>query len=80
MTVTCSRCGRTWPRDPALEVECPKCGAGIGRPCVARRPSGHVASAAFAGISVHAERDQLALETVEGFEVCGSSQDQELEP
>jgi hypothetical protein len=23
MTVSCSSCGETWPRDPALEVPCP---------------------------------------------------------
>jgi hypothetical protein len=38
--VTCNNgCGRTWPRDPAYEVACPTCRAGIGSPCM--RPSGH---------------------------------------
>jgi len=23
MTISCSRCGEEWPRDPALEVVCP---------------------------------------------------------
>jgi hypothetical protein len=53
-------CEKTWPRDPALEVVCPTCGAAVGRPCVARRPSGHVHSRKFAGLDVHNERDLLA--------------------
>lgn len=49
----CNGCGEEWPRDPALEVECPDCKAGIGSPC--RRPSGHVCG-------IHASRDCLAME------------------
>jgi hypothetical protein len=56
-------CGRVWPRDPVLEVACPRCAAPPGSPCVARRPSGHVHSAAFAGLPDwgHDERDLAAL-------------------
>jgi hypothetical protein len=41
VTVACLNegCGRTWPRDPVLEVACPSCRAPAGRAC--RRPSGH---------------------------------------
>lgn len=51
--VTCTRCGQSWPRDPALEVACPDCGAAVGRRC--KRPSGHVA------MDVHAARDRAAM-------------------
>ncbi len=53
--VTCSRCGLTWPRDPALEVACPECYAKPGRIC--RRPSGH----RLFGGGVHGKRDALAV-------------------
>lgn len=53
MTVTCSQCGETWPRDPALEVACPTCHAPVGRRC--KRPSGH-------GCSLHHTRDQAAMD------------------
>ena len=33
MAVMCGLCGRIFPRDPALEVPCPKCGAGVGYKC-----------------------------------------------
>ena len=56
MTVTCRYCGQTWPRDPALEVECPVCQARVGVKC--RRPSGH-------RCVLHAGRDQRAMD--EGF-------------
>lgn len=56
MTVACKRCGQTWPRDPALEVPCPQCGAPVGVRC--RRPSGHGGN--FVG--VHAVRDQAAMD------------------
>lgn len=49
----CSRCGETWPRDPALEVPCPSCPAGVGVWC--KRPSGHKAA------SLHSERDRAAM-------------------
>ena len=45
-----------WPRDPALEVPCPCCGAGIGRMC--RRPSEH---RTFGG-EPHAQRDKAAMD------------------
>jgi hypothetical protein len=40
MTAHCLKdgCTRTWPRDPATEIACPDCGAGIGKKC--KRPSG----------------------------------------
>lgn len=47
-------CGREWPRDPALEVQCPECRAPIGSPC--KRPSGHPVFAR----GVHGRRDLLA--------------------
>jgi hypothetical protein len=53
MTTRCNACGEEWPRDPAFEVECPDCKAGIGSPC--RRPSGHACA-------IHASRDRLAME------------------
>ena len=46
-----ARCGKTWPRDPILEVPCPTCNAPIGVRC--RRPSGH-------RCDPHAPRDALA--------------------
>lgn len=55
MTVQCQRgCGRTWLRDPVLEVVCPTCGAPVGVKC--RRPSGH-------GCAPHAPRDIVADKT-----------------
>jgi len=53
MTACCNACGQEWPRDPALEVECPDCRAGIGSAC--RRPSGHACA-------VHGGRDRLAMD------------------
>lgn len=50
----CERCGETWPRDPALEVACPTCHAGVGQPCM--RPSEHKAW------TLHASRDQAAMD------------------
>jgi hypothetical protein len=52
MTVTCSACGEIWPRDPALEVECPTCHARPGRRC--KRLSGHPCE-------LHASRDRAAM-------------------
>jgi hypothetical protein len=54
--VTCRRSGEQWPRDPALEVPCPQCGAAIGKPC--KRPSQH----GVWGNQPHASRDQAALD------------------
>lgn len=53
--VTCHRCGKTWPRDPALEVPCPTCRAAVGVKC--RRPSGHNVPG-----GIHASRDQAAMD------------------
>lgn len=54
MTVFClnTGCGKSWPRDPVLEVACPDCRQPVGSPC--RRPSGHKAA------EPHAARDILA--------------------
>jgi hypothetical protein len=60
MTVSCSACGQEWARDPALEVKCPKCNAGIGTYCSSPRPSGH--RVRFGGTLVHPGRDQLAMD------------------
>lgn len=56
MTVHCLKdgCARTWPRDPATEIACPGCGAGIGKKC--KRPSGHTAWGSW----VHDARDIAA--------------------
>lgn len=63
MSVACRACGRTWPRDPALEVPCPSCNAPIGRKC--KRPSEH----GVYGGQPHAARDRAAMEA--GFlELC----------
>lgn len=53
MAAVCHACGETWPRDPALEIECPDCRAPIGSPC--KRPSGHRAS------RLHNARDAAAM-------------------
>lgn len=52
MSVSCSHCGETWDRDPALVVPCPRCHARAGASC--RRPSGHECA-------LHIERDAAAL-------------------
>lgn len=52
MTITCSRCGKQWERDPALAVRCPVCNAPEGSCC--RRPSGH-------SCEIHMARDREAL-------------------
>lgn len=57
MSVSCDFCGETWPRDPALEVPCPWCGAKVGQKC--RRPSEH-AGGNF--VKLHLARDQAALD------------------
>jgi hypothetical protein len=61
MTVACSACGEQWPRDPALEVECPKCEAQVGNYCRVRRPSGHTANFGNKTL-IHPARDQLAMD------------------
>lgn len=58
-------CGRSWPRDPALEVPCPDCTAPVGSPC--RRPSGH----RVFGHGVHGARD-LAADAAGKYEICPS--------
>ncbi len=55
-SVSCSRCGQEWPRDPALEVKCPTCQMPVGRKC--RRPSEHNVW----GGELHAARDQAAMD------------------
>jgi hypothetical protein len=62
--VKCSACGQEWPRDPALEVECPVCRAGVGVPC--KRPSGHETF----GSQPHPDRDRLAMHVVTGYGRC----------
>lgn len=47
-------CGKSWPRDPVLEVACPDCKAPIGARC--KRPSGW--SGPF--VDLHISRDILA--------------------
>lgn len=61
MTVSCSACGTEWPRDPALEVACPKCEAKVGRHCRVRRPSGHTANFGNKTL-IHPARDQPAMD------------------
>jgi len=61
MTVTCSACNQEWARDPALEVECPKCNAKVGNYCIVRRPSGHTCNFG-AKTLIHPSRDQLAMD------------------
>jgi predicted nucleic acid-binding Zn-ribbon protein len=68
VTVQCSTCGEQWERDPALEVDCPACGADVGSQC--RRPSGHPCA-------VHAGRDKRALREVDGYERCSGTDKQE---
>jgi len=53
MSVDYGRCGQSWPRDPALEVPCPRCRAPVGHWC--KRPSGHKA------MNLHADRDVEAM-------------------
>jgi hypothetical protein len=49
----CPWCPMDWVRSPQLEVECPTCGAHIGKPCM--RPSGYTAW------DFHGPRQELAL-------------------
>lgn len=67
MTVKCLKpgCDRSWPRDPALEVPCPTCGARIGQRC--RRPSGH----RVYGGEPHDARD-IAADQAGHYGVCPS--------
>jgi predicted nucleic acid-binding Zn-ribbon protein len=53
MSVQCSNCGKTWPRDPRLEVPCPECDADVGARC--QRPSEH-------GCKPHIPREWKAIE------------------
>lgn len=70
--IRCESCGQEWPRDPALEVECPVCHAKPGQKCRVPRPSEYVHSAAFAGLPPwgHNERDILAMKVVPGYGRC----------
>ncbi len=55
MSVPCGKgCGKTWLRDPVLEVACPTCHAPAGQRC--KRPSQH---RVFGG-EPHDARDVLA--------------------
>lgn len=56
-------CGKTWRRDPALEVPCPTCLAASGRVC--RRPSEHQTW----GGEPHAERD-IAADRAGHYRAC----------
>lgn len=49
-------CGKTWPIDPVLIIECPTCHAPAGRNC--RSPSGH--NPWHAGGRFHPARDLAA--------------------
>ena len=53
MSVSCRKCGKTWPRDPRVEVVCSQCHAPIGRRCV--RPSGH-------NCEIHIPREKAAID------------------
>lgn len=61
MTASCNNCEQEWERDPALEVACPSCEAGVGESCW--RPSGH-------RCRIHAERDRRAIEEVCDYSIC----------
>jgi len=56
MTVQCALCGEEWPRDPALEADCPDCHASVGQGC--RRPAGH---GAWGAGSIHKAREIRAM-------------------
>lgn len=60
MTVSCTACHQVWPRDPALEVKCPKCNARVGTYCSEQRPSGY--RIRFGSTLIHPARDQLAMD------------------
>ena len=60
MTVSCSACGQEWPRDPALEVNCPSCCAKVGHYCSEPRPSGY--RVRFGAALIHPAREQLAMD------------------
>jgi hypothetical protein len=62
VSCTVNGCSKTCPRDPVLEVACPKCKAPVGVQCGEYRPSEHKLSAGFSGANDwgHKERDILA--------------------
>jgi hypothetical protein len=60
MTVSCSACNHSWPRDPALEVKCPTCNARIGTYCSEVHPSGY--RIRFGSTLIHSARDQHAMD------------------
>jgi len=70
-SVKCQLCPKTWPRDPVLEVACPKCGAAPGRKCKTVRPSQHSLSSGFVGLAPwgHTERD-LAADAAGAYGEC----------
>ena len=57
-------CGKTWSRDPVLEVKCPVavCQAAVGHECTVMKPSGHRLNKNFAHLPPwgHNERELLA--------------------
>lgn len=55
-------CGKSWPRDPVLDVDCPTCPAKAGARC--RRPSEHPVPGGF-----HPERD-LAADAAGAYGPC----------
>jgi len=61
VTVACSACGQEWERDPAIEVECPKCDAKVGHYCRVRRPSERTCNFGNKTL-IHPARDQLAMD------------------
>jgi predicted RNA-binding Zn-ribbon protein involved in translation (DUF1610 family) len=70
--VRCEICGQKWPRDPALEVKCPKCGAKPGCKCTTNRPSEHKLNMAFTpdAKQFHDERDILAMNAIINYKKC----------
>lgn len=71
--VVCRNCGQEWPRDPVLEVSCPKCNADEGQKC--RRPSEH----AGGFVHPHAGRDKRAMAEVDGYGRCSETPTESIE-
>lgn len=53
MPVTCSKCAKELPRDPALLVPCPVCCKPAGKTCTQRTTGKHL---------VHARRERQAID------------------